>query len=173
MLQSVRELMLPAAQVRLLLLVNHVVSREPAALSRLSAHNGRRVAVELIGQPSWLPALPPMRILVTPAGLFEREDGSSATPPDLTLRFSIPRPEQLFAALTGSATPEVRIEGMAAMAADMHWLADNLRWDIEADLAEVLGPTASRVVVGTGRSAALALRGFVASSATPPSGTPR
>jgi ubiquinone biosynthesis protein UbiJ len=174
MLQSVRELMLPAAQARLLLLVNHVVSREPAAVDRLRSHAGRRVAVELIGQPTWLPTLPPMRVQVTPAGLFDIEEEPPTVDADLRLRVAMPKPEHLLAVLAGGARPEVHVEGAAAMAADMHWLADNLRWDIEGDLAEVFGLTASRMVMSVGRAAAQTLRRtFNSGATTAPDGTPR
>jgi ubiquinone biosynthesis accessory factor UbiJ len=159
MLQSVRELVLPAAQARLLLLVNHVVSREPAAVQRLKAHAGRRLAVALVEQPGWLPALPPMRVTVTPAGLFDGDDEPREAEPDLTLRLSMPAPAQLLAALSGGPLlPEVHIDGAAAVAADMHWLADNLRWDIEADLAQVVGATPARLAMSVGRAARQALR---------------
>ncbi len=158
MLQSVRELVLPAAQARLLLLVNHVVSREPAAVQRLQAHAGRRLAVALEGQPGWLPALPPIRVTVTPAGLFEGDAEPSRDEPDLMLRLSMPSPPQLLAVLSGDAAPDVRIDGAAAVAADMHWLADNLRWDIEADLVQAVGATPARLAMSVGRAARRALR---------------
>ncbi len=158
MLQSVRELVLPAAQARLLLLVNHVVAREPAAVQRMKAHAGRRLAVALVDQPGWLPALPPMRITVTPAGLFDGDGEAPEAAPDLTLRMSMPAPPQLLAALSGGPLPEVHIDGAAAVAADMHWLADNLRWDIEADLAQVVGATPARLAMSVGRAARQALR---------------
>lgn len=158
MLQTVRELLVPGAQARLLLLVNHVVSREPAAVQRLKAHAGRRLLVALVDQPGWLPALPPMRVTVTPAGLFDGDADPSAGEPDLSLHMSMPSPPQLLAALSGGALPEMRIEGAAAVAADMHWLADNLRWDIEADLAQVVGPTPARLAMSVGRAARQALR---------------
>jgi ubiquinone biosynthesis accessory factor UbiJ len=158
MLQSVRELVLPAAQARLLLLVNHVVSREPAALQRLKAHAGRRLVVALVDQPAWLPALPPMRATVTPAGLFESDAELTQVEPDLTLRMSMPTPPQVLAALSGGPLPEVHIEGAAAVAADMHWLADNLRWDIEADLAQAVGAMPARLAMSVGRAARQALR---------------
>jgi ubiquinone biosynthesis accessory factor UbiJ len=158
MLQSVRELVLPAAQARLLLLVNHVVAREPAAVQRLKAHAGRRLAVALVDQPGWLPQLPPMRVTVTPAGLFDGDAEPSRDEPDLTLRMSMPAPPQLLAALSGGPLPAVHIEGAAAVAADMHWLADNLRWDIEADLAQVVGATPARLAMSVGRAARQALR---------------
>jgi ubiquinone biosynthesis accessory factor UbiJ len=158
MLQSFRELMLPAAQARLLLVINHVVSREPAALEKLQAHDGRRLRVELTGQASWLPALPPLRTRITRAGLFESDGDVYDDEPDLTLSVTMPSPQQLLAALAGNVTPEVRIDGDAAVAADMHWLVDHLRWDIEADLAQALGPTPARVVMSVGRTAAKTLR---------------
>lgn len=158
MLQTVRELVLPAAQARLLLLVNHVVSREPAAVQRLQSHAGRRLTVCLVDQPRWLPALPPVRVTVTPAGLFDADDQPRDGEPDLTLRMSMPAPPQLLAALSGGPLPEVHIEGAAAVATDMHWLADNLRWDIEADLAQVVGATPARLAMAVGRAARQALR---------------
>jgi ubiquinone biosynthesis protein UbiJ len=158
MLQSVRELVLPAAQARLLLLVNHVVSREPAAVQRLKAHAGRRLIVELTGQPRWLPPLPPVRVTVTPAGLFDRDAGAAQDEPDLTLRVAMPAPPQVLMALSGGPMPEVHIEGAAAVAADMHWLADNLRWDIEADMAQLVGATPARLAMSVGRAARQALR---------------
>ena len=158
MLQSVRELVVPAAQARLLLLVNHVVSREPAAVQRLKAHAGRRLSVAVVDQPGWLPALPPFRATVTAAGLFDSDADAALDDPDLTLRLSMPSPQQLLAVLSGGAAPDVRIDGAAAVAADMHWLADNLRWDIEADLAQVVGPTPARLAMSVGRAARQALR---------------
>jgi ubiquinone biosynthesis protein UbiJ len=168
MLQSVRDLLLPAAQARLLLLVNHVVSRESVAVARLKSHAGSRLSVEVVEVPAWLPALPAMRVLITPAGLFEIDahpgDGGS----DLSLKLPLPRPDQVLAAVTaGGAMPDVRIDGEAALAADMHWLADNLRWDIEADLAQLVGTLPARLVMSVGRAGARALRGAFARPAAP------
>ncbi len=150
--------MLPAAQARLLLLVNHVVASEPAAVLRLKVHAGRRLTVALVDQPAWLPALPPMRVVITPAGLFDGDAEPSSGAPDLTLRMSMPAPPQWVAAFSGGPLPEMHIEGAAAVAADMHWLADNLRWDIEADLAQVVGAMPARLAMSAGRSARQALR---------------
>jgi ubiquinone biosynthesis accessory factor UbiJ len=158
MLQSVREWVLPAAQARLLLVVNHVISREPAALQRLKAHSGRRLQVAVVDQPRWLPALPPMRVTITPAGLFDRDAEVQGDEPDLTLALSMPTPPQMLAALSGGPLPEVRVDGAAAVAADMHWLADNLRWDIEADLAQAVGATPARLAMSVGRAARQVLR---------------
>jgi ubiquinone biosynthesis protein UbiJ len=163
MLQSVREWILPALQQRLVLLVNHVVSRESAAALRLRPHAGRVVHVEPHGAPPWLPALPPLTLVVTPAGLFERSNEPlQGDPIDLRLRIDLARPERVLAALATGERPAVSIDGDAALAADINWLADNLRWDIEADLATVFGPVVAYQVGRIGRALAAALRGWVA-----------
>ena len=104
MLQTVRELLLPAVQSRLLLLINHVVSREAAALDRLKPHAGRRLRVEAADVPGWLPTPPPMRVLITPAGLFDSDQRAEETG-DLTLSVSLPTAAQLLDLMAGSAPP--------------------------------------------------------------------
>jgi ubiquinone biosynthesis protein UbiJ len=150
--------LLPAAQARLLLLINHVVSREAAAVERLRPLAGRRLRVEMGDVPGWLPTPPPLRATITPAGLFEIDTVAADEGPDLLLRLSAPAPGRLFDILAGNAAPDVRIDGAADVAAAMHWLVDNLRWDIEGDLAQVLGSTPARVVMSVGRAGAQALR---------------
>jgi ubiquinone biosynthesis protein UbiJ len=159
MWRSVPSLVLPALQARLVLLVNHVLSREPAAMQRLRPHAGRRVRVQAEGAPAWLPALPAGVVLVTPAGLFELDEAAAAVP-DLQLRLTLPDAAQALAALAGELTPRVQIEGDAGLAADIHWLVDNLRWDVEADLAEAVGPAVAHQVTKAGRAVAAALRGL-------------
>lgn len=46
----------------------------------------------------------------------------------------------------------------------MHWLVDNLRWDIEGELTQVLGPTPARLVMSVGRAGANALRRMYAAA---------
>jgi ubiquinone biosynthesis protein UbiJ len=55
----------------------------------------------------------------------------------------------------------VRIEGDVQLAADINWLVDNLRWDVEDDLARVIGDGPAHTVGNVARSAAAALKGFV------------
>jgi ubiquinone biosynthesis protein UbiJ len=162
MLRSAPSLVLPALQSRLVLLVNHVLSREPIAMQRLKPHASRLIRIEAHATPAWLPALPAGLVRITPAGLFELEDGGVASPlPDLQLRLVMPDAGQALAALAGDVAPRVQIEGDAALAADIHWLVDNLRWDVEADLAEAIGPVMAHQVVKTGRAVAAALRSLV------------
>jgi ubiquinone biosynthesis protein UbiJ len=148
------------------LLVNHVLSREPVAMQRLQPHAGRRVLIESTGLPAWLPSLPAATVLITPAGLFELIE-SQASAPDLALRVTVPAPAQVLAALAGQGRPQVQVEGDAVLATDMNWLVDNLRWDIEADLAQAIGPAAAHQMASAGRSVAAALRAAVPGGAQP------
>lgn len=170
MLQSVRALVLPPVQSRLVLLVNHVLAREPVAMERMRAHAGRQVSVDVTGLPGWLPLdAPSATVQITPAGLFELDQTPGDAPADLALRLVAPVPSQVLAALAGQARPQVQIDGDAALAADMNWLVDNLRWDIEADLASAIGPMAAHQVVRVARGAAAALRAAVPGGAGGPS----
>lgn len=148
-----------AVRSRLVLLVNHVLSREPAAAQRLRGHAGAQVRIELTDQPPMLPAWPPMTLAVTPAGLFELQEGAvEAGAAALTVRIAMPDPARMLAIAAGDARPDVHLEGDAALAADMNWLVEDLRWDIEADIAEVVGPAAANLLANAGRGIVAALR---------------
>lgn len=84
MLQSWSKLLAPAAQDRITLLLNHVISREPAAMARLAPLAGKTVLIHLAGWPAVLPAAPDLRLRITPAGLWERleADDSAQQDPD-------------------------------------------------------------------------------------------
>jgi len=158
MWQSVDALVGPAVRARLVLLANHVISREAAAMSRLRPHAGARVRIELTDIPPLLPAWPPLGLAVTPAGLFELDDTPPDAPSDLTLRFAMPDPGRLLAMLSGDVRPDVRLEGDAALAASMNWLVENLRWDLESDIAGMIGPSAAHLLANAGRGVVAALR---------------
>lgn len=159
--------LLPAIQARLVLLVNHVLSREPQAAARMQAHSGRHLRIEWMGAPAWLPTPPSTTVKVTPIGWFELDE-PLADPAEMGLRLQleVPGPDQWLALVAGQAFPRVQVEGDAALAADIQWLVDNLRWDIEADLAELMNPIVAHELVRAGRAAATALRAFVPSAAS-------
>ena len=167
MIENIRALAAPALMQRLTLLVNHLLSSEPIAMARMRAHAGRRIDLQLSGWPAWLPAWPQLDFRVTPAGLFEwcgEESSASAMtatawdPADLTVSIGLGNPAAaLFDAVTGQR-PRVDIAGDAAFAADVDWLFENLRWDIEDDLARVVGATPARFIARAGRGVAGGLR---------------
>ena len=168
MLQSVRSLVVPAALQRLALLINHVLAAEPAATERLRSHVGRSLQIELTDWPAPLPALPGLVFQVTPAGLLEwrGDPGEPApAPADLVLRVAAANPALLLARLAAGARPEVAVQGDAQFAADVHWLVDNLRWDLEADLARLFGPLPAHQLARLGAALAAGLRRWVAPAA--------
>lgn len=146
---SLSPLLLPALQDRLVLLINHVVSREPIALRRLQPLAGRGLVVHLARWPAMLPAIPDLVLGVTPAGLFERLDAPAE---GLRVEIDAANPAKLaLGAISGDA-PSVGVQGDAAFAGELHWLMDNLRWDIEDDLAGIVGPLAARQLGQLGRA---------------------
>ena len=164
MLQSIRSLAVPALLQRVTLLVNHLLSAEPAAVQRLLPHNGKCIRVELTDWPALLPAPPLAAFRVTPAGLLEwcgEDEAASGAPAELQLRISAANPALLMARLVAGERPEVSVQGEAQFAADVNWLADNLRWDIEGDLSRVVGPLAARQLASVGAALADGLRRWV------------
>jgi ubiquinone biosynthesis accessory factor UbiJ len=161
MLQSIRALVVPAVLERLALLVNHLLGAEPVAVQRLLVHQGKRVQVELSDWPALLPAPPVAVFRITPAGLVEwcgEDVPVPGAPAELQLRIAAPNPALLMLRLTAGERPEVQIQGEAQFAADVNWLAENLRWDLEGDLARVVGPLPARQLASLGAALAAALR---------------
>jgi ubiquinone biosynthesis protein UbiJ len=164
-------LLTPVLQDRLVLLINHVVSREPVATQRLRPWSGRTLVVHLAQWPSLLPAAPDLILTVTPAGLFERLEAAPEGTGGLRVEIDAANPARLaFAALSGEP-PRVTVQGDAAFAGEMHWLMDNLRWDIEDDLAGIVGPLPARQLAQFGRALRRTLSGMAARFAPSMSGS--
>jgi len=160
MLEEWTSMFAPAAQDRMVLLLNHVISREALAMARLQPFSGQAVLLHLQNWPGLLPRAPDLALGVTPAGLFERLEQA----PEGALRIEIDASNPALLAL-GSLTgqkPQVSVQGDAAFAGAMNWLIENLRWDIEDDLAAVLGPVAAHQLARWGRAIASALAGLAA-----------
>ena len=56
--------------------------------------------------------------------------------------------------------PGVDIQGDVQLAAEVAWLVDNVRWDVEEDLSRVFGDATAHTMVGFARRAATAVKGF-------------
>ena len=131
-------------QDRLVLLINHVLSREPAAMERLRPLAGQSLCVTLLGQPAWAPQLPPLALGVSPAGLFERLDEPGVAP----LRIEIDGSQPLQSALAAFKGERrgITVSGDVAMASAVNWLFENLRWDLGDELARLVGPAPAHML---------------------------
>ncbi len=139
-------------QNRLVLFLNHVLMQEKAAQDRLRRQKGKPVRVR------WGDFH--LTLAPTAAGLLERCDPGAA--PELTVTLSQTSPFNLAQSLLAGQKPGVDIQGDVQLAAEVAWLVDNVRWDVEEDLARVLGDATAHTLVRSARSAAEAIRAFAA-----------
>ncbi len=156
--------LLDEARNRLVLLLNHVLQQEPEAMQRLRRHVGKRVQVR------WGRAEPPadaqdfgLVLRISPAGLLESAAGDARA--DLRLAIDEPSPLTLAGKLLRGDKPAVAIEGDVQFAAEIAWLVDNVRWDVEEDLARLLGDAMAHTLVQTVRAAASTLRQWIVPAA--------
>ncbi len=136
---------------RVVLLLNHVLQQEPQATDRLARQKGRVIHTQ------WREFT--FRVQATPAGLLDLA-GPDATP-DLTLTITEDSPMAIAQAMMQGAKPSVRIEGDVQLAAEMNWLADHVRWDVEEDLSKIFGDAPAHMLMQTCRTAATAIQQFV------------
>jgi len=144
------------AQRKTILVLNHVLQQEPQAMERLVRQKGRVILSQ------WRDIQ--FKVLVTPAGLLDIA-GPDASP-DLTLVITEPSPLAIAQALMQGDKPAVRIEGDVQLAAEVNWLADNVRWDLEEDLARLLGDAPAHMLAQAGRTLVQALQQFTSKRST-------
>ena len=147
-----------AVMERATLLANHVLTSEPVATERLRAHAGRCIQLHFDGWPRLLPPLPATAFRITPAGLVEW--CGADVPPDADLRVSIDasNPALSMAQALVGERPKVDVSGDAALAADLNWLFDNLRWDVQDDLARLVGQAPAREIARVSGAVAAGMR---------------
>ncbi len=158
MLDAMKALAQRSVMERLVLLVNHVVSAEAVAVERLRPHAGRTMRLELAGWPSLLPVVGPFGFRITPAGLIEWVEAPSELHPDLRISVDAANPAATLGRLLTGDRPAISVSGDAALASDLDWLIDNLRWDVQDDLARLVGAGPARALARMGGFVASALR---------------
>ena len=157
MLDAMKALAERSVMERLVLLVNHVIEAEPAAVARLRAHATRTVQIELSGWPTLLPPVGPFAFRITPAGLVEWVQDRTL-PADLQVVVDAANPALALTRVVAGERPQITVAGDAAFASDIDWLIDNLRWDVQDDLARLVGAAPARQIAKVGGWFAGAIR---------------
>ena len=156
-LQSIANRLQPPAwvvdetQQRLVLFLNHVLMQEKEAQDRLARKKGSVLHVR------W--GLFALDLLITPAGLFDRASPSAKS--DLRVSIATDTPVAVIQSILAGKTPPVSIEGDVQLAAELAWLSENLRWDIEEDLSRVLGDIPAHALADGGRKFMSGLKQFL------------
>lgn len=158
MLHTLQQLAGTAFMERFTLWLNHVIASESAAVQRLRPHAGRFIRLQLTGWPSLLPPLPELSFAVTPAGLLEWCPAPTTAHPDLQLSVDASNPARSFVEGLSGQRPPVAVVGDAALATDVSWLMDNLRWDLQDDLARFVGVGPAHELARIGGKLATGLR---------------
>lgn len=145
-------------QNRIVLLLNHILMQEPEAQDRIRRQQGR--AARLVWGKFEI------TLVATPAGLLERPLGgfllAQSLTPDLVVRLTQTALPDIVAAVSQGEKPSVTIEGDVQLAAEVAWLVDNLRWDMEEDLSRVIGDVPAHTLSKVFKTAALGLQALVA-----------
>ena len=141
------------AQQRLVLFLNHVLMQEKEATNRLVRQKGRVARVQWRSYS--------LALVITPAGLFNV--APDAATPDLRLEVTQTSPFSLAQGALRGDKPAIRIEGDVQLAAEINWLVDHVRWDVEEDLARVIGDAPAHTLAQFAGRAAQTLRQFVSS----------
>jgi ubiquinone biosynthesis protein UbiJ len=136
---------------RLVLCLNHVLMQEPQAMDRLRRQSGKTL------EARWERFQ--LNLQATPAGLLARSEGSGE--PDLRLNVQEPSPVSLAQKMMQGNKPQIDIQGDVQLAAEVAWLVDNVRWDVEEDLSRVLGDAVAHTLVKGVKTAAQGLRSFL------------
>jgi len=146
-------------QQRLVLFLNHVLLQEKQAQDRLLGQKGRVVHLR------W--ELFALDLIVTPAGLVDRAPAFAN--PDLVLSVVAESPLAVVQSALAGKAPPVKIEGDVQLAAEIGWLAENLRWDAEEDLSRLIGDAPAHALADAGRRLASSLKQFFAKGPLSPS----
>jgi ubiquinone biosynthesis accessory factor UbiJ len=138
-------------QNRVVLFLNHVLMQEKVAQERLRRQKGKPVRLQW-GEFH-------LTVAPTAAGLLERTAPDAA--PELSVTVTQTNPLALAQRVLGGDKPAVDIRGDVQLAAEVAWLVDNVRWDVEEDLSRLVGDAAAHTLSRAARTAADGLKAFL------------
>ena len=143
---------------RVVLLLNHVLQQEPEAVERLKRQKGQVAGIE----SAWIA----MKLIVTPAGLLDLADAQAE--PDLSLKVLDTNPLSLLQTLLSGQKPRMEIAGDVMLAAEVNWLVDHVRWDVEEDLSRIMGDVPAHTLMKAVRGLGDMLKAFIAPATNKP-----
>ncbi len=143
------------AQRRIVLLLNHVLMQESEAMARLARQKDRIMLVQ------WRTFY--FKLIATPAGLLDL--AAPETKPDLVLTLTDESPLALAQAVLKGGKPAVRVEGDVQLAAEVNWLTEHVRWDMQEDLARIIGDVPAHTLSQMAQAMSTNLREFLAKAA--------
>jgi ubiquinone biosynthesis accessory factor UbiJ len=146
-------------QQRIVLLLNHVLQQEPEAITRLKRQKGQIAHMEY--------AQLAMKLIVTPAGLLDV--AAPDAKPDLSLKVLDIHPLSLLQTLFSGDKPHMEISGDVMLAAEVNWLVDHVRWDVEEDLSRIVGDVPAHTLMRALRGIGEPLKSFIGSKLNKPS----
>ncbi|MDD2924236.1 hypothetical protein [Rhodoferax sp.] len=144
------------AQRRMVLLLNHVLMQESEATARLARQKGQVMLVQ------WRSFS--FKLEATAAGLLDL--AAPEAKPDLVLTVTEESALSLAQNALRGEKPAVRIDGDVQLAAEVNWLTEHVRWDLEEDLARIMGDVPARTLSQMAQGLVAGLRQFVAKAAT-------
>lgn len=147
-------------QNRIVLLLNHVLMQESQAQDRVRRQQGKSARM-VWGKFE-------MTLQASPAGLFERAALAGASV-DLTVTLTETSLPAVLDKVARGDKPAVNIEGDVQLAAEVAWLVDNLRWDVEEDLSRLIGDAPAHTLGKAAAVAGSAVKAFAA-RVRPPAG---
>lgn len=141
---------------RVVLLLNHVLQQEPEAMQRIARQNARVVKFAWQNYSILLTA--------TPVGLLAlaSQGESDQQKIDLLLEIIDTDVAEIGKKLMQGDKPNVRIEGDVQLAAEVQWLMQNVSWDMEGDLARIVGDVPAHHIATTMLDLRSKLRDWVA-----------
>jgi ubiquinone biosynthesis protein UbiJ len=143
-------------QHRVVLMLNHVLMQEREAMTRLARQQGQTLLVQ------W--RMFNFRFIATPAGLLDL--AAPEITPDLVMTVTEESPLSLAQAAFRGDKPAVHIEGDVQLAAEVNWLVEHVRWDLEEDLARVVGDVPAHTLSQFAQTLTSGLRQFIAKAAS-------
>ena len=123
--------------------LNHLLAGEDWARDRLASFAGQTVRLEFAPLHCSLE--------ITAEGYFRNRDGDA--PATVAISLSGASPLRLLGSLANpsSLLASARISGSAGLADCIGFVFRNLRWDVESDLANMIGDIAAHRLLRTGR----------------------